>query len=77
MNILAEDYEKKRERFPWQCRNTPRTLITKDPQDNFYSEFPKHFIWDKRNRQWKIRQRQECIGRFYFMGPKAGDLFYF
>lgn len=43
MNTLAEKYEKKGERFPWQYGNTPKTLITKDPRNYFYLEFLEHF----------------------------------
>ncbi|XP_026459112.1 uncharacterized protein LOC113359744 [Papaver somniferum] len=41
-----------------------------------YQQFPQHFVWCKRVKQWKIRQKGFAIGRMYFVTPNAGELYY-
>ncbi|XP_026384503.1 uncharacterized protein LOC113280072 [Papaver somniferum] len=41
-----------------------------------YQQFPQHFVWCKRVKQWKIRQQGFAIGRMYFVSPNAGELYY-
>jgi DNA replication protein DnaC len=62
-----------------------RTMLTAffqlnhdDPlaQQYTYQEAPQHFVWDRRNKEWKHRQRGSTIGRLYFVSPTAGERFY-
>ncbi|XP_026417496.1 uncharacterized protein LOC113312978 [Papaver somniferum] len=41
-----------------------------------YQEFPQHFVWSKKAKEWKIRQQGFAIGRMYFVSPNAGELYY-
>ena len=43
-----------------------------------YSEFPSHYVWHSRIRQWKprIRGKDRNIGRMYHSSPTAGERFY-
>jgi PIF1-like helicase len=41
-----------------------------------YQEAPLHFVWDRRIKEWKHRQRGSTIGRLYFVSPTAGERFY-
>ena len=42
-----------------------------------YIDFPKKFVWDKKNKVWKIRKGAfDTIGRVHSMNPLAGDVFY-
>ena len=47
-----------------------------DPRQYLYFDMPEYFTWVTNKRVWKPRQKQNTIGRVYFVGPKAGDLFY-
>ena len=44
--------------------------------------FPLHFAWKQKVRQWSLRQNQhpglkkESIGRLPFLTPAHGDIFY-
>ena len=50
--------------------------VSKDPRDYLYQDFPTHFVWSKKNKGWSIRKKGTCVGRMYFMSPKAGEVFY-
>ena len=59
--------------FAWNRKEGPdadlaRTLL--------YPEFPEHFTWDPRLKQWKRRQQRSPIGRMYNVHPNQGELFY-
>jgi hypothetical protein len=41
-----------------------------------YQEAPLHFVWDRRIKEWRHRQRGSTIGRLYFVSPTAGERFY-
>jgi hypothetical protein len=41
-----------------------------------YQEFPQKFVWNKKKKEWTIRQRGLSVGRMYFIPPTAGELFY-
>ncbi|THH29066.1 hypothetical protein EUX98_g5120 [Antrodiella citrinella] len=41
-----------------------------------YQEFPQHFVWNQKTKQWTLRQQQFAIGRLYYVGPTAGERFY-
>lgn len=44
--------------------------------DHTYQELPLFFVWDRRVKKWKRRQRGATIGRMYFVSPTAGERFY-
>ena len=39
-----------------------------------YVEFPEHFVW--RLSAWQPRLTGNCIGRLYFVAPRAGEKYY-
>jgi hypothetical protein len=41
-----------------------------------YQEFPKHFVFQEKEKKWKLRQQGLAIGRLYFVSPTAGERFY-
>lgn len=47
-----------------------------DDPPYLYSEFPAHYVWNKRIRKWTRRQKGEAIGRMYHCSPISGDRFY-
>ena len=50
--------------------NRQSFAIQKNPLDYLYTEFPEHFIWIKRNKQWKIREKDKCVGRINFISSR-------
>jgi hypothetical protein len=43
-----------------------------------YTDIPKYFTWDKKNKVWKKRQRNigTKIGRMYFIAPTYMEKYY-
>jgi hypothetical protein len=43
-----------------------------------YSDFPQHFVWQKKRTPWRWTQRQRgfALGRMPFISPRAGERFY-
>ena len=41
-----------------------------------YQEFPEHYVYLQKKRQWKPRQRGFAIGRMYHYNPFAGERYY-
>ena len=42
-----------------------------------YQAFPKHFVWVKKTREWKMRENGAiALGRMYYVHPTAGERFY-
>ncbi len=41
-----------------------------------YTEFPEHYVWDKKTKAWKERSRGFAIGRMYAASPASGERFY-
>ncbi|KAG5547756.1 hypothetical protein RHGRI_013443 [Rhododendron griersonianum] len=39
----------------------------------FYAYFPSQFVWLAQSKTWKIRQRDEVIGRLVAVHPNQGD----
>lgn len=42
----------------------------------FYADFPSQFVWLAQSKTWKIRQRDEVIGRLVAVHPNQGDIYY-
>uniref|UniRef100_A0A6N2MDD8 ATP-dependent DNA helicase n=1 Tax=Salix viminalis TaxID=40686 RepID=A0A6N2MDD8_SALVM len=42
----------------------------------YYSEFPKKFVWDSRQKQWTIRSKGHSLGRIPYVHPAAGELYF-
>jgi len=43
----------------------------------FYHEIPEHYVYDKKLRQWKPRQRKEnVVGRMYAVNPSERERFF-
>jgi len=55
--------------FTWNSQST-------DSKKYLYSEFPEHFIWDEKKKQWKPRQRSISIGRITYASPSEGEMYY-
>lgn len=63
-------------------KETPLTAWFKINQSNpqarntTYQNFPKTWVYDKKVKVWKPRQRGQAIGRMYFASPSSGERFY-
>src|SRR5271156_695035 len=48
-------------------------------QATLYQDFPRHFVYVKKTKTWKTRERNKAsppIGHMYFATPSAGERFY-
>ena len=41
-----------------------------------YQEFPQHYVWDVKLREWTLRKQGFALGRMYYVPPIAGETFY-
>lgn len=41
-----------------------------------YQDFPQYFVWQKKERCWKPRQKGFAIGRVPYCSPQSGERFY-
>ncbi|XP_028086979.1 uncharacterized protein LOC114287735 [Camellia sinensis] len=41
-----------------------------------YEEFPSSWVWNQKQKKWKMRQQQICIGRLYYAHPNSGERHY-
>ena len=41
-----------------------------------YQEFPEHYIYLRKEQQWKSRQKGFAIERMYHCNPFAGERYY-
>ncbi|XP_028084559.1 uncharacterized protein LOC114285679 [Camellia sinensis] len=41
-----------------------------------YEEFPSSWVWNQKQKKWKIRQQQICIGRLYYAHLNSGERYY-
>ena len=60
----------------WFKANSDPVLIQAGARDCLYQDFPKRFVWEKRTKKWKVRQRNIAIGRMYSASPNTGEKFY-
>ena len=51
-------------------------IVVKNLKDYFYHDILEHFVWDKREKIWNIRKKDQCVDRIYFMNFKIDDVFY-
>lgn len=56
--------------------NNLRGLNGKYAREVSYQDFPQNFVFVKKTRQWKPRERGFAIGRMYFASPSSGERFY-
>src|SRR4029077_4441575 len=47
-----------------------------DATPYLYSQFPAHFVFDQRKREWRPRLRGTAIGRMYHCNPNQGERFF-
>ena len=68
-----------------RCRDTELTAffaynesvpIDERPSLPKYVDMPKTYVYNKQAKEWKIRQRDEVIGRVHTVHPLAGDAYY-
>ena len=43
---------------------------------NIYHDIFEHFVWNKQLKIWKIRKKNQCVDRIYFMSFKIDSFFY-
>ncbi|PWA89788.1 hypothetical protein CTI12_AA107820 [Artemisia annua] len=41
-----------------------------------YAEIPTHYVWHEKDKLWKKRKLQKCIGRIVYSHPASGDRYY-
>ncbi|XP_027083735.2 uncharacterized protein [Coffea arabica] len=42
----------------------------------FYRDFPEHFVWSPKYKEWTERKRRKVIGRMVTVSPKEGERYY-
>uniref|UniRef100_A0A6N2NLJ3 ATP-dependent DNA helicase n=1 Tax=Salix viminalis TaxID=40686 RepID=A0A6N2NLJ3_SALVM len=47
-----------------------------DARELYYSEFPKKYVWDSRQKQWTMRSKGFSLGRIPYVHPAAGELYF-
>ncbi|XP_074300480.1 uncharacterized protein LOC141631751 [Silene latifolia] len=50
--------------------------LKSDGRDLTYYEFPQKFVWKKKERVWKPREKRFTLGRMYHMSPNGGERYY-
>ncbi|XP_074305818.1 uncharacterized protein LOC141641040 [Silene latifolia] len=50
--------------------------LKSDGRDLTYCEFPTKFVWKKKERAWKPREKGFTLGRMYHMSPNDGERYY-
>ena len=71
MNKRAQQ-TKKQNNFSFYEHN----VVVKNFKNYFYHDILEHFVWDKREKIWNIRKRNQCVDCIYFMSLKIDDVFY-
>ena len=65
--------------------SSSRTMLTehfrmnqtnKEAQKILYKEFPKHFVWNQRDKLWTPKKQRNVIGRIVVANPIEGDRYY-
>ncbi|GKD19304.1 helicase, partial [Tanacetum coccineum] len=41
-----------------------------------YIEIPQHYVWHARQKLWKLRKKQKCIGKIVYSSPTFGERYY-
>ncbi|GKB93965.1 hypothetical protein Tco_0980102 [Tanacetum coccineum] len=41
-----------------------------------YAKIPKHYVWHEKQKPWKQRKQQKCIGRIVYSSPTSGERYY-
>lgn len=71
LNRVAQEAEDDGRPCPYEHKG-----IVKDPRHYLYQDIPSHFVWVPKGKAWQLRKLGQTVGRMYFMGPKAGEVFY-
>ena len=37
-----------------------------------YAQIPVNYVWHEKERIWKLRKQQKCIGRMVYSNPASG-----
>ncbi|XP_071905593.1 uncharacterized protein [Coffea arabica] len=56
------------------CMN--KTNIKAQNLKCFYRDFPEHFVWSAKYKEWTERKRRKVIGRMVTVSPKEGERYY-
>ncbi|XP_074298906.1 uncharacterized protein LOC141629882 [Silene latifolia] len=54
----------------------PANSKQKEGPRYLYSEFPEHFLWNGKRKEWKARDRGVAIGRVAHAAPGEGERYY-
>ena len=49
---------------------------SKEAQAYLYREFPEHYIWDNKYRQWNPRKKKDVIGWTNSVNPAEGERYF-
>uniref|UniRef100_A0A6N2NFB7 ATP-dependent DNA helicase n=1 Tax=Salix viminalis TaxID=40686 RepID=A0A6N2NFB7_SALVM len=47
-----------------------------DARELYYSEFPKKYVWNSREKQWTMRSQGSSLRRIPYVHPAAGELYF-
>ena len=67
---MSADRARKTTLTEWFVANRTIALA----QETTYLDFPSKFVW--KDKEWTLRKRGMCIGRLYFVSPKAGERYF-
>ena len=76
--------ENTEEEMQLRVENASSTLIAyfnecaqnENARQYLYQEFPQYFVWDKKQKSWKPRQKGFALGQIYYAPLKSGERFY-
>lgn len=67
-----------RNRFTTLTAWFERNKIDQDARQFLYHQFPEHYVWNKKDKQWTPRQRGfgATIGRVYSVSPRENEKYF-
>jgi hypothetical protein len=71
-DVVNADRARKTTLTEWFEANRTSELAS----DTTYLDFPSRFVWNASTKRWTVRKRGMCIGRLYFVSPKAGERYF-
>nr|CAG8536686.1 12222_t:CDS:2 [Entrophospora candida] len=71
-NVVERANSEKTTLTAWFQANT----LYPEARELTYGNFPTQWVYNKQTNKWSPRQRENVIGRMYFVSPMAGERYY-
>ena len=71
-DVISDELRMKTKLVQFFASNSQPTGDTK----YLYSEFPEHFVWHDKSKEWKPRTKGIAIGRIAYAAPSEGERYY-